>query len=146
MLKAQARAQGEQEAITPAEEQVIQEGTSTTGTRNIAENPQVIEVPSSSSLSGEQLAPLESHNPSVRSLPVVIQGSDLQSQTNMLDFLRASTAEYNLLNQFMTNMETHMDKEFKAYLSQKFNCDSAMIECFNTLLLADEIAFGTFID
>ena len=146
MLKAQFREQVGKEATTPVEEQVIQEDTSTTGTKNISENPQVIEIPSYSFLSVEQSAPLESHNPSVISPLVVIQDSAMQSQTNMSDFLRASTAEYNLLNQFMTNMETHMDKEFKAYLSQKFNCDSAMIECFNTLLLADEIAFGTFID
>ena len=104
MLQAQARALTGQEAITPVEEQVIQEGASTTGTRDIAENPQVIEVSSSSSVSGEQVAPQESHNPSVRSPPVVIQDSVMQSQTIMSDFLRASTAGYNLLDQFMANM------------------------------------------
>ena len=64
----------------------------------------MIEVPSSSSLTGEQVAPLERHNPSVRSHPVMIQDSVMQSQTNMSDFLRAFTTGYNLLDQFMANM------------------------------------------
>ena len=118
MLKAQARAQREQEATRSLEQQSTQGVASTTGDRDIVENPQVIEVLSSSSLSGEQLAPLESHNPSVRSHPVMIQDSVMQSQTNMSDFLRASTARYNLVDQFMASTGAHMDKEFETYLSQ----------------------------
>ena len=91
----------------------------------------MIEVPSSSSLSVEQSAQPESHDPSVKLLPVVIQDSVMQSQTNMLDFLRAFTAGYSLLDQFMANMGAHMDKEFEIYLNQYFNCDSVMIECFD---------------
>ena len=146
MLKAQARAQREQEATRSLEQQSTQGVTSTTEVRDIVENPQVIRVFSSSSLSGGQVAPLESHNPSVRLHPVVIQDSMMQSQTNMSDFLRASTAGYNLLDQFMANMRAHMDRDFEIYLSQFFNCDSVMIKCFNILLLNDEIAFRTFTD
>ena len=89
MLRAQAKVQARQEATVPEIEQVIQGDPSTLETRNIAEDPQVIEVPSLSSLSVEQLAQPESNNPSVKSPPIVIQDSVMQSQTNMSDFLKS---------------------------------------------------------
>ena len=112
MLRAQAKAQAEQDATAPEVEQVTQGGSSTLETRNMAEDPQVIEVLISASLSVEQLSQSQNNNPSVKSPPVVIQDSVMQSQTNMSDFLGASTAGCNLLDQFMVNMGAHMDMEF----------------------------------
>ena len=89
MLRAQAKAQAKQEATAPEVEQVTQGGPSTLETRNIAEYPKVIEVPSLASLSLDQLAQPESNNPSVKSPPIVIQDSVMQSQTNMSDFLKS---------------------------------------------------------
>ena len=64
----------------------------------------------------------------------------------MSEFLKASAAGYNLLDRCMANIGVHMHKEFEAYLKQVFNCDSAVIKCFNILLLSDAAAFGNFID
>ena len=76
----------------------------------------MIEVPSSASLSGRQLAQPESNTPSVKFVPNLIQDSVMQSQTNMSHFLKTSTAGYNLLDHFMANIGAHTNKEFETYL------------------------------
>ena len=86
----------------------------------------------------------DSYTVSVKLASIIIQDSSLQSQSNMSEFLKASAAEYNLLDRFMANIGAHMDKDFEAYLKQIFNCDSSLIECFNVLLLSDDAAFENF--
>ena len=64
-------------------------------------------------------APSQSHRQSskvlesVKSAPVLIQDSTLQSQSNNLEFPKPSSAGSNLLDQFMANHGANIDHDFK---------------------------------
>ena len=105
----------------------IKEGTSQIQSGMLLETPQVMEISSSASEPMRAQTQPQGSAISVKSAPIVIQDSTMQSQSNMSEFLKASAAGYNLLDKFMANIGAHMDNDFEAYLKQTFNCDSTMI-------------------
>ena len=105
----------------------IKEGTSQSEVQSgiLPDTPQIMETSSSASEPMRTQDQPDSNTVSVKSASIVIQNSNLQSQSNMLEFLKASAAGYNLLDRFMANIGAHMDKDFEAYLKQTSEHDKA---------------------
>ena len=80
----------------------------------LLETPQVMEISSSASEPFRTQTQPDSNTVSVKSAPIVIQDSTMQLQSNMSEFLKASSAGYNLLDKFMANIGAHMDNDFEA--------------------------------
>ena len=71
----------------------IKEGTSQIQSGILLETPQVMEISSSASEPLRTQTQSKSNAVSVKSAPIAIQDSTMQSQSNMSEFLKASAAD-----------------------------------------------------